>query len=142
MSTVKGVEPQSLIVAVAEGLKKMEAIKPHPNSGFVKAGAYAERPPQQPDFWYFRSAAILRRIYLTGPVGTQRLRTAFGGKRRRGHKPAHHRKAGGKFIRAMLQQLEKAGLIKQVDKPAKGRMITPKGQQFLDKIATKLSKNP
>ena len=138
MATTREVSPQKLITAAAEHLKKVETVNPHPSSAFVKSGVYADRPPIQQDFWYLRSAAILRKIYLGGPVGTQRLRTAFGGRHRRGHKPAHHAKAGGKFIRQMLQQLDKAGLTKQVDKPRKGRIITPKGQKFLDKIATTL----
>jgi len=138
MPTAREVPAQKLIAAIAEHLKKIDAIKPHPAAGFVKSGVCAERPPEQPDFWYLRSAAILRKIYLTGPVGVRKLRTAYGSKRRRGHKPPHHRKAGGKFIRLMLQQLEKAGLVKNVEKPAKGRIITPKGQALLDKIASKV----
>ena len=138
MATVREVSPQKLVIGTAEALKKVDTIKPHPASSFVKSGVFADRPPSQQDFWYLRSAAILRKVYLTGPVGTQRLRTAFGGRHRRGHKPAHHAKAGGKFIRQMLQQLETSGFIKKVEKPSKGRIITPQGQKFLDKIATKL----
>ena len=55
-----------------------------------------------------------------------------------GHKPAHHRPAGGKFIRLMLQQLEKEGLVKKVETPKKGRVITPKGQKFLDSLSRDL----
>ena len=67
-------------------------------------------------------------------MGVQRLRTAFGGKRRRGHKPAHFKRAGGKVIRLMIQQLEKEGLITKTEKPKKGRIVTPKGQSILNKI--------
>lgn len=137
MPTAREVPAQKLIALTAEQLKKVDEIRPHPAAGFVKSGVCAERPPEQPDFWYLRSAAILRKIYLTGPVGVQRLRTAYGGKRRRGHKPARHKKAGGKFIRLMLQQLEKAGLVTKTEKPA-GRAITPKGQKLLDRLASKV----
>ncbi len=34
----------------------------------------------------------------------------------------------------MLQQLEKEGLIKKVERPRKGRIATPKGQKLIDKI--------
>ena len=138
MATVRDVSADKLIPALAEALKKDENMKPHRSAGFVKSGVNAERPPDQADFWYLRSAAILRKIYCTGPVGTQRLRTAYGSKKRRGHKPAHHSKAGGKFIRLMLQQLEKSGLVKKEEKAPFGRAITPKGQKFVDKIATKV----
>jgi small subunit ribosomal protein S19e len=122
------------IKKLADHLKKDESIKQPEWSSFIKTGVNAERPPVQKDWWYLRSAAILRRIYLRGPVGTQRLRTVFGSRKRRGHKPAHHRKAGGKIIRTMLQQLEKSGYIQQIERPKKGRVVTPKGQKLIDKM--------
>jgi small subunit ribosomal protein S19e len=139
MGNVRDVPADKLIPALAEALKKVDAVKPHPSAGLVKSGVNTERPPEQTDFWYLRSAAVLRKLYLTGPVGTRRLRTAFGGKRRRGHKPPHVRKAGGKFIRLMLQQMEKAGFLAKVEKPPYGRVITPKGQKFADRVAAKVS---
>jgi small subunit ribosomal protein S19e len=130
---MKNVPPQKLIMKVSEKLKKDENIKPPEWSRFVKTGLSSERPPIQEDWWFIRSASILRKIYINGPVGAQRLRTSFGGRRRRGHKPAHHAKAGGKIIRTILQQLEKAGYVKTVEKPRKGRKITPRGQRLLDR---------
>jgi len=132
---MKEVLPSKLIQKLSEELKKNENIKPPEWAKYVKTGVSSERPPLQEDWWFMRSAAILRRIYLKGPVGVQRLRTAFGGRRRRGHKPAHSRKAGGKIIRLILQQLEKSGYIQKVEKPRKGRIITSKGQRLLNKMA-------
>lgn len=138
MPTVRDADPQKLIVMVAEELKKCPNIKPPGWATYTKTGVCAERPAEQPDFWWLRAAAILRRLYISGqPVGTQRLRTVFGSRRRRGHKPAHHRKAGGKMIRLMLQQLEAEGLIAKTEKPRKGRTIAPKGQSLLDSLAAK-----
>lgn len=135
---MRNVTPNKLIKRVSEELKKNGNIKPPDWSMYVKTGASTERPPLQEDWWFLRSAAILRKIYIYGPVGTQRLRTAFGGRRRRGHKPAHHRKAGGKIIRLMLQQLEKSGYIQKTEKPRKGRIITPKGQKLLSKMSREI----
>ena len=135
MVAFKDTDPAKMIIRIAEELKKVEQIKPHKYSLMVRSGASTERPPMQTDFWYMRSAAVLRRIYIDGPVGTQRLRTVFGGKKNRGHKPSHHMPAGGKFIRMMLQQLDAAGLTAKVDKPKKGRVVTPKGQKFLEGLA-------
>jgi len=140
MANVREVRADKLIPAVAAELKKVDVIKQHPSSGIVKSGVCSERPPEQPDFWYLRSAALLRKVYLTGPVGTQRMRTAFGSRHRRGHKPAHHAKAGGKFIRLMFQQLESAGLVAKVEKPRKGRAVTAKGQKLLERLAARVSK--
>ncbi len=128
--------PAQTIDGIKDKLKKDDKIKPPEWSKFVKTGVNAERPPVQEDWWYIRSAAVLRKLHMNNkPVGVQRLRTAFGGKRRRGHKPPHREKAGGKIIRLMLQQLEEAGYIKKVDKPRKGRIITNKGQSLVDKCA-------
>jgi len=138
MVTLREVRAEKLVPALAQELKKVDTIKPHPASGLVKSGVNAQRPPDQLDFWYLRSAAILRKIYLTGPVGTQRLRTVYGSKKRGTHKPAHHRKGGGKFIRMMLQQLEKSGFVAKREKAPFGRAITAKGQKLVDRTASKV----
>jgi hypothetical protein len=82
---------------------------------------------------------MLRKIYVKGNLGTERLRTEFGGKRNRGAKPGQHRKAGGSIIRKLLQQFEAAGLIKKMKT---GRVIAPAGQKLLDNTAYTLSKKP
>jgi small subunit ribosomal protein S19e len=133
---MKDMPIQELNLKLSEELKKNENIKPPDWSKYVKTGVCQERPPTQPDWWFLRSAAVLRKIYINGPIGTQRLRVEFGGRKRRGHKPAHHRKAGGKVIRLMLQQLESAGLVKKVEKPRRGRMVTSKGQKIISKISS------
>jgi len=136
MTQIMALEPGKLLGAVKEELKKREEIKPHPASIFTKAGLSNERPPTQPDFWFIRSAALLRKLYVAdGPVGVERLRTAFGGRKRMGHAGAHHRKSGGKYIRLMLQQLEAAGFVAKTEKPKKGRVLTPAGRKFLDGVA-------
>ncbi len=135
---MREVEPQKLIEKLSEELKKNENIKPPDWSKYVKTGVSTERPPLQGDWWFLRSAAVLRKVYANGPVGVQRLRTAYGGRRKMPHgkKIHHHRKAGGKIIRLILQQLENAGYVKKVEKPKKGRIITSKGQKLLSKAAS------
>ncbi len=138
MVTARDVDPQELLNALKEELKKMEEIQPPEWSKYVKTGVSRERPPEQEDWWYMRAAAVLRKIYLYGPIGTQRLRRMFGGKKNRGHKPEHFYPGSGSIIRKILQQLESAGLVKT--KKKKGRMISPKGQKLLDNTAYKLVK--
>lgn len=137
MVTVKDVESAKLIAKVKEELKKINEVKPLEWSKFSKSGTSRNRPPIQPDFWYIRAASLLRRIYIDGPVGTSKLRTYYGGRKRRGHKPAEFRKSSGNILRKILQQLEAAGFVK---KDKKGRIITSKGQRFLNKIAYELSR--
>jgi len=139
MVTVREVPSDKLIERLKERLKEIKEIEAPEWINFVKSGAHRERPPEQQDFWYIRAASILRRIYLDGPVGVERLRTYYGGRRRRGHKPPRVYKASGAIIRRILQQLEKAGLVEKIDK--KGRRITPKGQRLLDRIAFEVMKD-
>ncbi|MDP3733836.1 MAG: 30S ribosomal protein S19e [Nanoarchaeota archaeon] len=141
MTHILAVDPQQLIAKAAEELKKQKLVQPTSWSPFVKTGHHKERRPDNGDWWYYRSAAILRSTAKLGPVGTQKLRHKYGGKKDRGHKPEHVYKASGSIIRKILQQLEKASLLKQVEKGAhKGRVLTAQGQSFLDKIAVQISK--
>lgn len=135
MVTVYDVPADKLISKASEELKSK--IKMPPWANFVKTGRHAERPPEKPDWYFTRAAAVLRRIYLDGPVGVERLRTVYGGKKNRGMRPSHQYKAGGKIIRTVLQQLEG---LKFVEKKAKGRSIAPAGQKFLDNLANSVSK--
>lgn len=132
MVSAKQVNPQKLVAAVKEELKKFSEIQPSPISNFVKSGTHKQRPPQQDDFWYMRAAAILRQIYRRNEVGVSRLRTYFGGRKKFGHAPDHFRKSGGSHLRKIIQQLEKAGLV---EKGKRGRRLTKKGRSFLDKAA-------
>ena len=122
-----------LIKRLSEELKKIEEIKPPEWSHYVKTGVSRERPPTQPDWWYTRAASLLRRVYLDGPVGVSRLRTYYGGRKTRGVAPEHFRKGGGKVLRLLLQQLERAGLVAAVER--KGRKVTPEGLEMLTKLA-------
>ncbi len=139
MVNVRDVDARKLIPAVKEELKKVDEIQPPEWSRYAKSGFHNERPPEQMDFWYIRAASVLRRIYLDGPVGVERLRTFYGGRKRRGTKPARAKKASGSVIRKVIQQLEKAGFV-EIDKKTDGRKITSKGQKFLDNVSYKVSK--
>ena len=120
---------------LAEALKKIPEFKQPEWAQFTKTGIAKQRPPQEPDFWYKRSASILRQIYINKVVGVNRLKTRYGSKQNRGHKPEAYQEGSGKIIRVILQQLEQKQFIKQEAKGAhKGRVIAPKGKSFLDKI--------
>ena len=132
-------DPQELISKAAEGLKKVPEIKAPAWATFVKTGMHKERPPVSHDWWYMRAASVLRTVYRLGPVGVSKLRDKYGGKKNRGVKKDHFFKGSGNILRKALQQLEKAGLVKSVEKGIhKGRIITPKGRSFLDKIASQI----
>ena len=136
MASVKDVDNQDFIMKLAEKLKTLEEIKPPEWATFVKTGVHKERPPAQKDWWWIRSAALLRKTYLNHGIGVPRLRKAYGGRKNRGHKPEHKYKASGNIIRKSLQQLEAAGLVKT--EKGKGRVITSKGQKLLSSVSKEI----
>lgn len=138
MATVYDVKPQPLIGEVAEKLKEKEAIEMPNWARFVKTGASREKPPEKNDWWYTRSAAILRTVYKKGPIGVSKLRKKYGSKKDRGSKPEKFYPASGKVIREILQQLEEADLVKIEEK--KGRITTSKGKSLLDQTASEILK--
>ncbi len=138
MLTARDVPADILIERLKEKLKEMPEIKPPEWAKYVKTGSHKERPPQQDDWWYIRAASILRTIYLRGPVGVEKLRTKYGGRKDRGVRPERFRKASGHIIRKIMQQLEQARLLEKVER--KGRRITPKGQSLLDRLAVEILK--
>ncbi len=136
MAGIYDVNAQELVEKTAQELKNIPEIAPPEWSVFIKTGAHKQRPPVQLDWWYFRSAAILRSVAKLGPIGTQKLRTKFGGKKNRGVAPEHHFKGSGSVIRTALQQLETAGLIVKANKSGhKGRILTGKGESLMMKVA-------
>jgi len=100
---------------------------------------HREKPPVRRDWWQVRSAALLRKVYMLGPIGTERLAAEFGGNEDRGSAPKHPRKGSRNIVRKSLQQLKAAGLV--ADEPKnKGKIITAKGQSFLDNAAREVLK--
>lgn len=138
MVTAIQVPADKLIAEVARYLKeRVPEVKPPEWAAYVKTGAHKERVPENPDWWYYRCASILRKLYVRGtPVGIERLRTAYGGRKNYGVTPEHFIKGSGSVVRKALQQLEKAGLVIKVR--GKGRTLSPKGRSLLDKVANKI----
>jgi small subunit ribosomal protein S19e len=139
MTTVFDVPADSLISRLAGELKKRKEIKPPAWAAFTKTGVHKQMPPENPDWWFIRSAALLRRLYVDGPVGVQRMRTAYGGKRDRGSSPYQFRKGSGSIVREIFQQLEVAGLA---EKSKAGRKISAAGMSYLDELAHDLATKP
>ena len=111
MAITYDVNPNKLIEKVALELKKV--INAPEFSKYVKTGAGRERPPADKEWYYKRAAAVLRSIYIYGPLGVNKLKVKYGSKKNRGHKPEKFYPASGKIIRTILQQLEKAELIEK-----------------------------
>jgi small subunit ribosomal protein S19e len=140
MITVYDIDALKLIEKVAEKLKQVPEIKAPEWATFSKTGAHKERPPEKPDWWHTRAAAVLRTIYAKGPIGVSKIRTKYGGRVKMNVKPGHFRKGSGSVARKVLQQLQNAGFVAYQGKGVhKGRIITGKGKSFLDKTAKEVA---
>ena len=133
MVTVYDVPPEKLIAKTAAQLKQMDTIQAPDWAEFVKTGMHTEKAPIQPDWWFTRTASVLRKVYVIGPVGSSRLAAEYGGFVDRGSKPNRAVKGSRAIARRCLIQLEKSGLVAKDKK--NGRVITPKGQALLDKMS-------
>jgi small subunit ribosomal protein S19e len=133
MTTPYDVPPNDLISKLALALKQDPALTPPEWANFVKTGVHKEKAPVDPDWWFVRSAATLRKIYLNGPIGTERLASEFGGRRDRGSAPYHARTGSRSIARKCLQALEKGGYLAKSGK--KGRIVSSKGRSLLDKCS-------
>lgn len=131
---------QEYNLKLAEALKQIPEFQAPEWVQFVKSGPAKERPIDDLDFWHKRAASILRQVYKKEILGVSRLRTRYGSKKNRGTKPEKFVKAGGKIIRTILQQADKAGLtemskiVKGVRNQKPGRKLTKKGKDFLEAI--------
>jgi small subunit ribosomal protein S19e len=133
MSNVYEVKSADLVKIASQRLK--DKMKKPGYVDFVKSGPSKERVPQDRDFWFVRSASILRQVYLNGPIGVSKLRTRYGSRKEHVVHRHHHMKAGGSIIRDALIELER---IKLVQNTKEGRIITAQGKSFLDKIANEI----
>ncbi|HTT35624.1 MAG TPA: 30S ribosomal protein S19e [Thermoplasmata archaeon] len=127
------VPPSAFLPRIAAILREERAVAPPPWSAFVKTGVHREKAPLQPDWWYLRSASVLRKISLMGPTGIQRLSAEYGGRRDRGSAPYHARTGSRSVLREIVQQLEKSGLVEPQKK--RGRRVSAQGQKLLDRVA-------
>ena len=133
------------IELVNELAKKLEEEKLTPSPDwamFVKTGSAKDRIPSQDNWWYLRAASIMRRMYTNKkPIGVNRLRNIYGDKEKNRYSGKHFKPASGAIIRHILQELEKAELIRKVKVQNHfGRILTAKGIAFTDNAAREIAK--
>ena len=144
MSSIYTVEPQKLITALSLKLKEdYPEVNAPAGSQFWKTAFFKElAPADSENFWYIRSASILRKVKKYGPIGVNKLKKMYGGKNRRGPGLNHSAKGTGKIIRVALQQLEDSKLVVQgAKKQKKGRILTPEGTSLLERTAHSILRN-
>ena len=137
MPTPYDVPAQIFIEKLTRYVKdNIDQVTPPPWAHYAKTGSFATRQPQDPDWWFTRCASILRKTYTRGPIGVERLRAQYGGRKDGGVRPEHVKKGAGSNIRKVFQQLEAAGLVESLK--GQGRVLSSEGRRLLDTIATEL----
>ena len=132
MTSVNDIPGQKLVSKLAQALKGEKALQPPEWAPFAKTAAHREKAPEQPDWWHHRAASVLRKLYLRGPLGTERLARLYSGTVDRGGKPNRSHPGSRKVLRLMMQQLETAELV---ERSSKGRCVAPRGQALLNNTA-------
>ncbi|MFQ5998109.1 MAG: 30S ribosomal protein S19e [Candidatus Bathyarchaeia archaeon] len=117
-------------------MENVDSVTPLSSLSYVKTGTHSDRTPDRKDWWYTRSASVMRKLYTHGPTGISRLRREYGGKTGSFARPEHSRKGGGAILRKALQQLETSGLVKTV--PKRGRELTKEARSLMDKLAVEI----
>lgn len=137
MPTPYDIPSSILIERLAKHLKEeVDEINPPAWTLFARTGVHTQRPPTNPDWWFVRSASILRKIYVKGPIGIELLRQEYGGRKDGGVKPEHATKGSGSIIRNVIRQLSTAGLVKTYR--TQGRIVTNDGRRLLDRLSTEI----
>ncbi|GAA5833538.1 hypothetical protein JCM3766R1_002569 [Sporobolomyces carnicolor] len=135
MPGVRDVSAEAFIAAYSSHLKRSGKLDVPVWVDIVKTGTGKELAPYDADWYYIRSAAVARHIYLRKHVGVGALQKLHGGAANRGNRPSHHTDASGSIERKILQSLEKIGVLEK-DTARGGRRITVDGQRDLDRIAS------
>ncbi len=135
--SVRDVDSHKFIAAYAAHLKRSGKLAVPAWTHLVKTSCAKELAPFDADWFFTRTAALARHIYLRPGAGVGALRQVYGSKKNRGVMPGKAVLASGNIIRKALQALEK---LKLVATDAKGgRRITSAGQRDLDGVAQELS---
>lgn len=136
MTHPNDVPPSLLLPQLAAELRNRQAVQPPTWATFVKTGVHKQRAPSQTDWWYLRSASVLRKIYVKGHVGVTRLSAEYGGKRDRGSAPYHARTGSRAVLREIVHQLEKAGLLQRYK--TQGRRVSSEGEKLLASVSKEI----
>ena len=144
--TVLDVPSNAFINELASFFKEKNVIKLPKWSYLVKSSHANEVVPLDPDYMFYKAAAIARILYITKSkaIGVGSLKSFFGKKMRRGVEPPKFMKAAGKIIRELTKQLKANGYVENYgakgNEVTYGMVLTKQGRTELDKIASKVMK--
>ena len=138
MTTANDVPANLLIERLATKLTTFEAVKQPDWAKFVKTGTHREKAPTRADWWQVRAAAVLRKVYIMGPIGVERLAAEYGGRCDHGSAPYHAVRGSRQIARTVIKQLEASKLIRT--ERGRGRLISNSGQSLVDNTSHEVLK--
>jgi len=138
MTTAYDVPASLLIERLATKLSSYDAVKQPEWAKFVKTGSHREKAPVRTDWWQLRVAAVLRKVYVKGPIGIERLAAEYGGRCDHGSAPYHAVRGSRAIARAVIKQLEASKLVRT--ERGRGRLISNSGQSLIDNTSHEVLK--
>ena len=132
-ATVRDVPANKWVKAMASHFKREGKILVPTCTDFLKTSHGREKAPQNHDWYYYRAAAVLRRIYLRPGTGYGGMSKAFGNKKNKGSKPEATVRAATGPIHWACKSLEGLKLIGKGK--SKGRVLTRTGRKQCDSVA-------
>src|SRR2546425_8969652 len=120
MTTAFDVPALPLLERIASHLASEGKVAAPDWAPFARTGVHTEKAPVRKDWWFLRAAAILRKVYILGPIGTSRLSAEFGGSRDGGAPPHPPRKGGRDNVRTPPPQPHGARERRGPGEPGRG----------------------
>ncbi|OAG31315.1 small subunit ribosomal protein S19e [Nematocida displodere] len=136
--------PAKFIATLSKALEDEKKITPPADTAHIKTGHGRQIAPEEENWYFVRTASILRKLYieeLTNPeksrhgFGTMWFARVYGGAKNNGHKPSHVVSGSKSLVRRILQSLEGLKFVSQI--PNGGRKLTATGLSYLGEVANK-----
>ena len=133
-ATIRDVRAVRWIKVMAKHLKAEGKLFVPNCAEYIKTSHGRERAPANPDWYYIRAAAVLRRIYLRPGVGLGGLAKVFANKKNRGSQPEITCPAARGPLHWVCKSLEGLKLVAKGKES--GRVLTQTGRKRCDTIAS------
>ena len=132
-ATLRDVSGAKWVKAMAAHLKQSGKLFVPNCTELMKQSHANERAPQNPDWFFLRCAAVLRRVYVRPGTGYGGLSKAFGLKKNNGSRPEKPIKASRGLLHWACRSLEGLKLLQKGKES--GRVLTREGRRKCDAIA-------
>lgn len=132
-ATMRDVSANKWVRAMAAHLKQSGKLFVPNCTELMKQSTGNQRAPENPDWYFYRCAAVLRRVYVRPGTGYGGLGKAFGMLKNNGSRPEKTVKAVRGLLHWACRSLE--GLKLLAKGKVKGRVLTREGKRACDTIA-------